>query len=376
MPKEEAQKPSTLEATLKALPPEEYAEAKCTVIQTALAAKTQHVDGKWTVTWLEDAQAVESPKQPGQWMLRHNVQVEFDGQVVFDDFVQVFNPPACVRYKGDEPDATYHKVTTQKGGISVESVVWNHYDDPETAAIASVLDTVRTKTRDGKEPWLPEHKGTVSTFYAETSDAAGEYVTTSGWANCIALTGGSSQIFSATATTGWIGCYASGSTRAVQPAFFAFNTSAIGTDTISAAVFSLYGSSGGGDTGETYRLYAFDWSAGGLTTADIRTSVQLQALTECAGRASSSWSTSGYNDFTETGTNLQTSINKTGTTYLMVNGSRQEDNSEPTTAQDAEFYFADQTGTANDPKLVVTHAAAGGLSIKIAYHHYKTMMGA
>jgi hypothetical protein len=79
----------------------------------------------------------------------------------------------------------------------------------------------------------------------------------------------------------------------------------------------------------------------------------------------SSWSTSGYNDITLNATGLS-NINKTGETkYCAREKPHDYDNSTSgaSTYRNG-IYFANQTGTTRDPKLVVTHAAAASSKLK------------
>jgi len=149
--------------------------------------------------------------------------------------------------------------------------------------------------------------------------------------------------------------------------YIAFDTSSLpDTDAVSAAALSLFEANGTGvyDTvnngATTYRAYTYNWGAS-VTTGDWRTAAQENALTILATLASGSISANAYNAFTESGTNFQSAIAKTGTTYLLIGTSRTAAGTAPgtDTQQTFEYYAADNTGTTNDPKLVVTHASAG-----------------
>jgi len=84
--------------------------------------------------------------------------------------------------------------------------------------------------------------------------------------------------------------------------------------------------------------------------------------TELAPRVpSSAWSTSGYNDFALNASGLAT-ISKTGLTRLGLRLGLDLDNEAPTWASGnpairIRWYSADQTGTSQDPTLVVSHGA-------------------
>ena len=144
-----------------------------------------------------------------------------------------------------------------------------------------------------------------------------------------------------------------------------FNTSAIGTDDISAAVLSVKGSSKQDDTGSTPE-------AGIYAPTPASTNVIVDADYNIANWGSTllsstvtyaNWSTTAYNDFTLTATSGLSGISKTATTTL---GSREVKydvgNTAPNWVADALTNMvgisADTADTVSDPKLVITHAAA------------------
>ena len=71
-----------------------------------------------------------------------------------------------------------------------------------------------------------------------------------------------------------------------------------------------------------------------------------------------SWSTAGYNNFTLNAAGIS-NINKTGASWFGTRLSGDFDNSEPVYSASliarVNIYLADNTGTTNDPKLVVIH---------------------
>jgi hypothetical protein len=56
-------------------------------------------------------------------------------------------------------------------------------------------------------------------------------------------------------------------------------------------------------------------------------------------------------------------INGGGQTRVLVSGSRTEAGTTATLGERCGCYYADYTGTANDPKLTITHAAAASLPV-------------
>jgi hypothetical protein len=150
---------------------------------------------------------------------------------------------------------------------------------------------------------------------------------------------------------------------------FLFDTSEIGVgSTISSAVFSLYGTSGKtfeqgtwGDSDIAMNVYSSSpasntaWVAGDYgsfgTTAYCDTSI-----------AYSSWATAAFNNFTLNSTG-RSAVTLDGITKLGIRDATFDvPNSAPTWVTVAGLacggYYADQAGTANDPKLVVTYTPA------------------
>lgn len=138
---------------------------------------------------------------------------------------------------------------------------------------------------------------------------------------------------------------------------FVFDTSSIpDTDTIDSAVASFYPSAAGSSansesvslveatTASNTALAVGDYD--GYGTTKLASDITM-----------ASWSTGAYKDFTLNGTGIAL-ISKTGTTKLGLRTSGDVSNTAPTGANTAGVYFADQTGTTNDPKLVVTHSAS------------------
>lgn len=221
-------------------------------------------------------------------------------------------------------------------------LIHNRIYDPRAAFEAILWDSVLgTPNPKG---WRT--RGTVTTVFAGTADD-GVFAEDKA--------GPGAALISALVGSNYL--YVADAEGEVSETFVSFDTSSLpDSDTVSAAVFSLYGT---GDlsfegTG-TLQARIYDWGAS-VTTGDYRTPAQFAALTLVATATAASLSSSAYNDFTENGANFQTAISKTGTTFIVVCTA-------PFAADsygDNFFGFlsADNTGTTNDPKLVVTHEAA------------------
>ena len=180
-----------------------------------------------------------------------------------------------------------------------------------------------------------------------------------------AATGTAADDLAATGAEPYASHDSGNNTYAIKRTYYLFDTSSLGAgSTISAAVLSIY-TTGGASTDATSIgiIQTAPASNTALTTADyndvtltfVSTTILITSL-----------SAGGYNDFTLDATGRSavsvTGISKFGaTTALDVNNSAPSSNA--TNKVDVSSY-ADATGTANDPKLVVTYTAAAVSSPK------------
>lgn len=128
-------------------------------------------------------------------------------------------------------------------------------------------------------------------------------------------------------------------------------------DTITSATVSLYGTLKTMETEQDLEVRAFDWGTT-LETTEYRTPSQLGALTLLATFDTTGYSTSAYNDFTSESA-VTSWVNKTGDSraFVCLEGNR---TSSPPTAAYSDWVkcsSADETGTTQDPKLVVVHSS-------------------
>lgn len=226
-------------------------------------------------------------------------------------------------------------------------------EDPVLGARMDIEHTVKVVTKGGTVPHVKAKPGTVSTFYSATTDGG----ITSSHATTYSTARAGFDLSAQTAVSGHaIGQRkTAGGDYVLYESFFQWDTSALGGDTISAAVFSLYGVSDTSATDFTVEARLNDWGAA-LTTADWVAGADLSAKTLLATFATSGFSTAGYNDFTDVA--FPANINAAGSTLVVVCSANQTNNTAPTGDEYVNAYQADQAGTTNDPKLVVTHAAA------------------
>jgi len=147
---------------------------------------------------------------------------------------------------------------------------------------------------------------------------------------------------------------------------FGFNTSSIGTDTISSGTLSLtdYSTSGpkddfgGGNSEITFDAWADMNNEANFDAADYN---DYDGVEQVTARMTYNNFQSGntYKDFTLNSSGIS-SIKKNGNTFFGARTGYDFDNSEPGGTGTTQFkmYMSDETGTSKDPKLVVTHTAA------------------
>lgn len=265
------------------------------------------------------------------------------------------NPPLFV------PDGTTRTEQRMLHGQEITVIVPVYREDPVEAYLTWLRESIEEKPA----PRGFRTRGTVTTFYAPTDNG---FIDSSSATYATARNGSGFYVSSTDDPT-------HGYTRSgdyfLDMAFVRFDTSSIGdTDSIDDVDLSLYGVTSDFMTIPEITLEVrsgYTWSGSGVTSADWRTTAQFTALTRVATMAPASWTNSGYNLYTEDGTNFRSAINKTGYTELTLCTDKHAAGTAPTDVEYATFRNATATGTTNDPKLVVTHtAAAGGVTPRMA----------
>lgn len=247
------------------------------------------------------------------------------------------------------PDGTQHKETLPDG---TTHRVDNFRESPVEAARLDLAHTVRVVTKNG--PWVKANPGTVSTFYADTADSIISSVNAS---YATARAGGTISLFPT--ASGLNVTWQSGYT--LRQSHVPFDTSALpDADDITGATLSYYHISSdltNTDGWTTIRVRAYDYGAS-IGSEDWRPTDGTSATdTLVATMTYSSLSGDGYHDFTSEAA-LLTTISKTGLTKVYHFIANIEAATAPTGANSVNFSSADTAGTTQDPKLVVTHAAA------------------
>lgn len=145
--------------------------------------------------------------------------------------------------------------------------------------------------------------------------------------------------------------------------FVGFDTSVVGSAPISSALLSFV-AQGGSTLNFTANARLFNWGPT-LTVSDWVAGASLSAQTLLASRdlTVAGWKLESYNDFVSDA-NFVSNINTTGITYMVISSSRTEAGTAPGvgTFESVTAYTADQTGTAQDPRLIVTTSDFGSFA--------------
>lgn len=166
----------------------------------------------------------------------------------------------------------------------------------------------------------------------------------------------------------WVGQSKPGDYQIDNP-YLVFDTSAIGTDEISAAYFRFYFYSDNSTTDFTIQVRACAWGTT-LTESDWVPGADAANHPLLATYATSGYA-SGYQNLTSEAA-LLTAINKTGNTYVYVSSSRYAAGNAPSGDEYVKFYVDTYGGNDYRTELVVTHAPAAATVYRghLACHHF------
>lgn len=297
-----------------------------------------------------------------------------DGTVDIERF-RIFNPPVLVPDSlGDVKRTSYDENTD----TTTESL---YREDPEEAILQAIEHIIHVKKEKFDEANIIIGKvgNTTTTVYPDagtgstTVDGRVLYsLSNSTWAQIHDET--TSNLYATPSATNnicvFIDCDAT-TDRFFQMYRLAtlFDTSAVGTDTVSSATYSLYPQATGFDTftatqevgvitsnpTSNNNLVGTDYAYTKWGTTDLATRKNVTAMTSGA-----------YQDFTLNASGIA-AIDGSGVTKLGLRLGCDIDDTSPwenNKEAGVNIYQADQTGTTNDPKLVIEHAAAATNEVK------------
>lgn len=248
-------------------------------------------------------------------------------------------------------------------------------ENPGYAAVTSLCNTIRIVGKDGTKIRRGKVGRTTSTFYpeAESETFAGDWLLFQSGADLTwsaARDGAGNGSDAGTGGGRYVG-FKSDATADTFEIFYRFianfYTEALpDTDIISSAVVSLFGTLKLDEMGVTPNMNVYSaapTSPTGPTNSDFAT---LGTTPLCDTPVTyAGYSEAGYNNWALNATGIA-AINKTGVTSLgFRNANYDVANTPPTWSGDAEESslfgrHADNTGTSEDPMLVVEHSAGGG----------------
>lgn len=208
-----------------------------------------------------------------------------------------------------------------------------------------------------------------------TCDGVIRYLSSATWAE--ARDAASGNDISATATSAILVQSTWGGVYYVGRGFFLFDASALtAAANISSAVISFAASAAGVTNADTTAAHIVSCTPASNTTLELADYSQIGA-TSFASMNLSSWvDTDGtYNDFTLDANGIA-NISKTGISKFATRNSRDLNDSAATGINALQCYYADQTGTTKDPKLVITYSSTAIKTFNgIAIASVKTING-
>lgn len=291
---------------------------------------------------------------------RHGKQIGFgDGTIDLERF-RFFNPPILI----PDDNGSIVQTWTRADGKEITRKLT---EDPTQAVLDQLLHTVAVSGAQISDRIVAGRRGsTVSTFYPTTDGWVAARNQTTTWATLRAANGTNVDSAGTDTSTLFAADPTSNTWDDIFRALFIFDTSSIpDADTISAATFSLYGETkqdSNSNTPSTNIYPGTTASDTALAAADFQSNTSSTAWCDTPVTYAG-FSTTGYNDFALNATGIagidKVTANKTkiawkdkkydvdGATPTWGSGS-------PQTGQFA--YTVDQTGTSQDPKLVVVHS--------------------
>lgn len=280
-----------------------------------------------------------------------------DGSVDIERF-RLFNPPVMV------PSGIKRIVPLGKDFDNKIAELDNFIEDPHRALLIALTHTGLQVGKEGTTIEIGKVGKTTDTFYpsAGASSPVDGAVNTNNavWATARSAATGTAEVSDAAQI---IQGEFTGGSYTIRRNAFCFDTSTIGSGkTISSATFSLYSTAVNDQTETTYPANFTIVQATLTGTANIVSGdfdLSHWGSTEFASRITLATfaASTGYKDFALNASGI-TNVNMTGISQFGVRPSNDLDNNAPSARSYGQFYMADQAGTTNDPKLVVTYTAS------------------
>lgn len=299
---------------------------------------------------------------------RDGVQIGFgkDGTVDIERF-RIFNPPILV----DDPNGNIIRQSQYEDPDTGEIITHQRVlrEDPEEALIQVIEHNISVMdTKDDTNIISGKRGNTTSTFYPdphpETTTVDGEirYEVSKGtesYATARAKTTGTYSNDGATNPWLYLGHTQDATAWRIYRSKALFDTSSIGSDSVTSATLSVYGTSivsnNSDSDGWSVVSATMASSDTALTTADY--DITTFGSTSFGSVTFASFSTSAYNDISLNASGLS-NINGSGVSRFGFLTTNDLSATQPSGSNRRIAWAVDQTGTAQDPKLVVEHTAA------------------
>lgn len=357
-----------IEKQLKTKPAKERANLKGQAIANAVS-KGKVSRSEYEIE-IVDIEPIEGGVQVFARAWKNGKQIGFgkDGTVDIERF-RVFNPPVLV------PDPQGDIVRELIDGITKVKQTQKLREDPQEALIQVIEHNLSVMKNIHSDEAIVEGKrgNTTSTFYPNAGTATAPVdgnINREGVDETFStIRGATGNVVNMTDTESSLGFFRASATtdqfQRLDKWLFGFDID-IGTDAVDSAVLSFFGTAtdsglGGGMVVEvTTATPANNDTTTTFVNGDYE--VANYGSTKLAtGIAQSSWNTTAYNDFTLNASGEAYVAN--GIKYFGMRSNWDVDNSFTGTWVSNEFTrararMADQTGTTNDPKLVVEHSVA------------------
>ena len=282
-----------------------------------------------------------------------------DGSVEIERF-RIFNPPILV--DDENGDMVTEKIMPD-GIRSVRKLK----ESPIEAIRQTLIHTINLVGKENTSIVLGKRGNTTDTFFATVDGKVSREGVDATWSTIVAGAGNTLDNTSVdySAPILWTS-NTNNQFQVLGRTIYIFDTSSIpDTDTITSATFSLYGNlktiGVGWGISPSIDVYLATPASDAAIVATDFTQIGTTSQTGSA-LAYASFSTTGYNDFILNATGIS-NISKTGNTRF---GTREATYDVPNVDPSAtswvgnklsymDSFSHNQTGTANDPKLVVTH---------------------
>lgn len=298
------------------------------------------------------------------WKNKKQLGFGKDGSVDIERF-RIYNPPILV----DDPNGTIVRTWTDE--ITGELKQRKLREDPKEALLQSLEHTIGLVGKENTTIIKGSIGNTTSTFYpsAGAVSPVDGYIRNQNAVWATARDAADGNLASATATALYSHLNPDGTVYTIWRSIILFDTSAIAdTDTVDSATFSLYLTNTADAINDAYS-YTGVVTSTPASNADVVTADfdQLGTVLQAPSLDHTGLSTAAYKDFTFNATGIS-NISKTGVSKFGIREGHDIENQSVAVSPDRVsgnyWSAADETGTTQDPKLVVVHSAVVATSIE------------